>query len=89
VHSDCWMSDIWTASSRGYALFVVGLPLMVRGDNDAAYATFSRVAEVANRFGDQDLLNMARCSMGEVRLQMGRTVGPASPRRGHGGGHDR
>jgi DNA-binding CsgD family transcriptional regulator len=58
----------------GYLLFVVGLPQMAGGDNEAALVTFARVAEMADGHGDQDLLTFARLGTGEVLLQMGRSA---------------
>ena len=57
---------------EGYLLLVVGLPQLATDDNDAAYATFTRAAEIGERFRDADLLSLGRLSQGEVLVQMGR-----------------
>ena len=58
---------------EGYLTFVVGMPQMASGDNEAAYSTFSRAADIAARCGDPDLLAMARLGVSETLLQMGRS----------------
>ncbi|HSE55241.1 MAG TPA: hypothetical protein VLB03_05880, partial [Nocardioidaceae bacterium] len=50
---------------EGYLLLVVGLPQMATDDNDTAYATFTRAAEIGERFHDADLLSLARLGQGE------------------------
>lgn len=86
IRGDAAHSDGWLARGQrlldereldcveeGYLLLVVGFPQMVTKNNDAALATFSRVAEIADRFEDTDLLTFARLNLGEVLVQMGRT----------------
>jgi DNA-binding CsgD family transcriptional regulator len=58
---------------RGYLLCIEGMPAMQSGDNDLAHRTFSRTLEIADHFGDVDLMTFARLNLGETLLQMGRT----------------
>jgi DNA-binding CsgD family transcriptional regulator len=59
---------------QGYLLVVEGLPQMASNSNDAALATFTRAAEIGERFHEPDLLTFARLSLGEVLIQMGATA---------------
>jgi len=56
---------------QGYLLLVVGLQ-QTATDSNAAYETFSRAAEIGERFEDADLLTIARLSLGEVLIEMRR-----------------
>jgi len=56
---------------QGYLLLPVGLRHIGEGDVAAAYATFCRAAEIAERFGDPDLVALALHSRGRVLIRMG------------------
>lgn len=56
---------------RGYLLIPVGLQHIGTGDAAGAYAAFCRAAEIAERFGDPDLVALARHSRGRVLIRMG------------------
>jgi tetratricopeptide (TPR) repeat protein len=56
---------------RGYLLLPVGLRHIFAGDAANAYTTFCQAAEIAERFGDPDLIALARHSRGRVLIRMG------------------
>jgi DNA-binding NarL/FixJ family response regulator len=56
---------------QGYLLLPVGLRHIGEGDVAAAYATFCRAAEIAERFGDPDLVALALHSRGRGLIRMG------------------
>ncbi|CAN5737583.1 LuxR C-terminal-related transcriptional regulator [soil metagenome] len=57
---------------QGYLLVPVGLRSMFAGDAGAALATFERVAEFGERFGDSDLLSLSRLGRGQASVRLGR-----------------
>ena len=63
---------------QGYVLFPIGFQRLMAGDLAGAYATFTEVGEVADRFADLDLEVLARHAQGRVLLRMGQT--PAGTR---------
>jgi DNA-binding NarL/FixJ family response regulator len=56
---------------QGYLLLPVGLRCLGEGDAAAAYAAFSQAAGIAERFGDPDLIALARHGCGRVLIRMG------------------
>ena len=56
---------------RGYMLIPVWLEQMGRGDYKAGYATAAESAEIAERFGDNDLMWLARDEQGRALVSLG------------------
>jgi DNA-binding NarL/FixJ family response regulator len=54
---------------RGYLLIPVGLQA---GDAHTAYATWTEAAEIGERYGDPDLVTMARMGQGHILVRQGR-----------------
>jgi tetratricopeptide (TPR) repeat protein len=57
---------------HGYLLLVVALDTFLKGDVAGAYALFSQAAEIGERFGDPDLIALARHSLGRGLIRMGK-----------------
>jgi ATP/maltotriose-dependent transcriptional regulator MalT len=57
---------------RGYLLIPIWLRQMASGDSTAGHATAARAAEIGERFGDADLMWLARDEQGRALLQQGR-----------------
>jgi DNA-binding CsgD family transcriptional regulator/tetratricopeptide (TPR) repeat protein len=57
---------------RGYLLIPVWLQQMAGGDNEAAYTTAAEAADIGERFGDADLMWLARDEQGRALLRQGR-----------------
>ena len=75
---------------RGYLLLPEALRSISEGDYERAFGTFRLAAESGERFGDADLVALARHGEGRVLIRLGRTAaGPGAARRGDGGGHRR
>lgn len=49
---------------RGWLLVLTALPIMFEGDPESAYPSFVRAGEIAERFGDLDLVTFARLGQG-------------------------
>ena len=58
---------------RGYLLMPVGLRADASGDLRAAYATWTEAAAIGERYGDPDLVTMARMGQGHALVRQGRT----------------
>ena len=58
----------------GYLLVPVALKSLAEGDSAAAYATFCEAAEIADRFGDPDLVTLARLGRGQSLIMLGDTA---------------
>ena len=58
---------------RGYLLIPVGLQADARGDCCTAYAIWTEAAAVGERYGDPDLVTMARMGQGHTLVRQGRT----------------
>jgi DNA-binding CsgD family transcriptional regulator len=56
---------------RGYLLLPVALQRVFAGDAAGAYGMFCQAAEIGDRFGDRDLIALARHSRGRVLIRMG------------------
>ena len=56
---------------RGYLLIPEALVSLQSGDPSAAFALFERAAELARRFGDQDLATYGRLGRGQSLIYMG------------------
>ena len=54
----------------GYVLLPSAFECLVRGDIATAYAEFCRAGEIGARFGDPDLIALARHSRGRVLIRM-------------------
>jgi DNA-binding NarL/FixJ family response regulator len=59
---------------QGYLLFPVGLQHLVDGDATTARATFDQAAEIGDRFGDPDLVTLARLGRGGALIVLGETA---------------
>ncbi|HSM12710.1 MAG TPA: LuxR C-terminal-related transcriptional regulator [Thermoanaerobaculia bacterium] len=57
---------------QGYVLLPLALSKLFAGDVTGAHEAFSRSSEIAERFGDPDLVALSRHSLGRVLLRMGR-----------------
>ena len=57
---------------RGYLMIPALLGCVASGDCDAAYATASTIAEIAERFGDADLLALVVMEQGHALVRLGR-----------------
>ena len=60
--------------ARGYLLVPGALRSLNAGDPADAYQRFGRVAEVADRFGDPDLIALGRLGQGTSLVVLGRTA---------------
>ena len=58
---------------RGYLLIPVVFRAEARGDARAAYATLTEAAAIGERYGDQDLVTIARMGQGHALVRQGRT----------------
>jgi DNA-binding CsgD family transcriptional regulator len=58
---------------RGYLLIPVGLQADASGDARTAYATWTEVAAIGERYRDPDLVTIARMGQGHVLVRQGRT----------------
>ena len=56
---------------QGYLLVPVALQSMGAGDASTAHATFCEAAEIADRFGDPDLVTLARLGRGQTLILLG------------------
>jgi DNA-binding NarL/FixJ family response regulator len=61
-------------AERGYLLVPVAIRATDEGDYAAAYSTFTKAAEVAERFGERELATIARYGRGQALVRSGRTV---------------
>ena len=59
---------------RGYLLIPDALRSIAEGDNATACETFRRAAEIGERFGDADLVTLARHGQGRALIRLGETV---------------
>jgi DNA-binding CsgD family transcriptional regulator len=57
---------------RGYLLIPVWLQQMGEGDHEAGYVTAAEAAEIGERFGDPDLIWLARHDQGRALVKQGR-----------------
>jgi DNA-binding NarL/FixJ family response regulator len=58
---------------RGYLLLPVGLRAEASGDASSAYATWTEAAAIGERYGDPDLVTMARMGQGHALVRQGRS----------------
>jgi DNA-binding CsgD family transcriptional regulator len=59
--------------ARGYLLVPDALRSLTAGDAAPAYDRFSRLAEMADRFGDPDAMALARLGKGQALIALGKT----------------
>ncbi|MGH7528498.1 MAG: DNA-binding response regulator, partial [Gemmatimonadales bacterium] len=59
---------------QGYLLFPAALQSIGEGDYTNAYATFTQAAEIGDRFGDPDLVTLARHGQGRSLIRLGETA---------------
>ena len=57
---------------RGYLLIPVGLQADARGNARAAHATWTEAAAIGDRYGDPDLVTIARMGQGHTLVRQGR-----------------
>lgn len=58
---------------QGYLLLPVGLQAVVSGDYARAAATYDRASHIGDRFGERDLVVLARHARGRCLIRMGQT----------------
>ena len=58
---------------NGYLLIPVGLQADASGDGDTAYAIWMEAAAIGERYGDRDLVTIARMGQGHTLVRQGRT----------------
>ncbi|MDN5917715.1 MAG: response regulator transcription factor [Pseudonocardia sp.] len=56
---------------RGYLLYPVAMSAIFGGDNATACATFGQAADIGDRFGEPDLVTMARTGQGRALIRLG------------------
>jgi tetratricopeptide (TPR) repeat protein len=59
---------------QGYLLYPVGLQRLLEGDAATAAATFDQAAKIGERFGDPDLIALARLGLGASMIPLGETA---------------
>jgi DNA-binding CsgD family transcriptional regulator len=59
---------------QGYLLWPVGLQRLVEGDAASAATTFDQAAKIGERFGDPDLVALARLGLGGSMIPLGETA---------------
>ena len=59
---------------QGYLLYPFGLQRLVEGDAATAAATFDQAAKIGERFGDPDLIALARLGLGASMIPLGETA---------------
>jgi DNA-binding CsgD family transcriptional regulator len=65
-------------AEQGYLMVPVALMTMDGGDAEGGYAIFEQIGEIADRFGDRELLTMSRMGRGQALIQMGETADGAA-----------
>ena len=60
---------------QGYLLLPVALHCIANGDDATAYTTFGQAAKIGDRFGDRDLVTLARHGQGRALIRLGETAG--------------
>jgi DNA-binding NarL/FixJ family response regulator len=58
---------------QGYLLIPTALRHLATGDAQAACVTFEQADEIAHRFGDPDLMTLARLGRGQALIRLGQT----------------
>ncbi len=59
---------------QGYLHFPAALQAIAEGDNETAYTIFSQAADIGERFGDPDLVTLARHGQGRALIRLGKTA---------------
>jgi DNA-binding NarL/FixJ family response regulator len=57
--------------AQGYLLFPVALQSILQGESAAACAGFAEAASIGERFGDRDLMTLARRGQGRALIRLG------------------
>lgn len=57
---------------HGFLLVPVGLEQLTDGDATSAHATFTTITQLAERFGDADLMAFGQLGIGQALIQLGR-----------------
>lgn len=68
---DRLLADQPDCVEKGYLLLPTGYRAAHGGDPATAYATFSRAAEIGNRFGDKDLVTLTLQGQGRALIRQG------------------
>jgi DNA-binding NarL/FixJ family response regulator len=61
-------------AERGYLLIPAAIQATDEGEYAAAYAAFTKAAEIAERFGERELATIARYGRGQALVRSGRTA---------------
>jgi DNA-binding NarL/FixJ family response regulator len=61
-------------AEQGYLMVPLALMTIEGGDAQGGYAIFERIGQLAERFGDQELLTMSRMGRGQALIQLGETA---------------
>lgn len=59
---------------QGYLLLPIALRCIAEGDYATAYTTFGKAAQVGERYGDPELVTLARHGEGRTLIRLGRTA---------------
>ncbi|MEP6493522.1 MAG: LuxR C-terminal-related transcriptional regulator [bacterium] len=59
---------------RGYLMLPVGIQNVGQGNADAAMAAFNEAVDIGRRFGDADLITIARLGQGRSHIRCGRVA---------------
>ena len=66
--------DVEGRAEEGYLLLGGAVQHMFAGDVEEALAMYSRAAEIGVRFGDPDVVTLARLGEGQTAIMLGRTA---------------
>jgi DNA-binding NarL/FixJ family response regulator len=66
--------DVDGRAEEGCLLLGEAVQLMFMGDAESAHAMYARAAEIGVRFGDADVVTMARLGEGQTSIMLGRTA---------------
>lgn len=62
------------SAEQGYLMIPPALQALAAGDGEASLTMFRRAAEIADRFGDPDLVAMSRLGQGQALVDLGDAV---------------
>ena len=66
------LGDARDCVEQGYLLLPQAIQCLAEGDGIRSYATFSRAGEIGERFGDPNLVALARHGQGRALIRLGR-----------------